>query len=52
MRAIGARLWVSGHTHEAFDYEVGATRCIGNPTGYSGEARQSGLFRPDRVVEV
>ena len=52
VRAIGARLWVSGHTHEAFDYEVGATRCIGNPTGYSGEARQSGLFRPDLVVEV
>ena len=52
VRAIGAKLWVSGHTHEAYDYEVGPTRCIGNPTGYSGDYRQSPLFRPDRVVEV
>ena len=52
VRASGAKLWVSGHTHEAYDYTVGSTRCIGNPTGYSGEDRQSGLFRPDRVVEI
>ena len=52
VRAIGAKLWVSGHTHEAYDYEVGPTRCIGNPTGYSGDYRQSRLFRPDKVVEI
>ena len=52
VRAIGAKLWISGHTHEAYDYEVGPTRCIGNPTGYSVEYRQSGLFRPDKVVEI
>ena len=52
VRTIGAKLWISGHTHEAYDYQIGATRCIGNPTGYSGENRQSQLFRPDRVVEV
>ena len=52
VRQVGARLWISGHTHEAYDYRVGATRCIGNPTGYVGEPRQSRLFRPDRVVEV
>ena len=52
VRAIGAKLWISGHTHEAYDYRVGRTRCIGNPTGYQGEDRQSRLFRPDRVVTV
>ena len=52
VRAISAKLWVSGHTHEAYDYEVGPTRCIGNPTGYSGDYRQSRLFRPDKVVEI
>ena len=52
VREIGAALWISGHTHEAYDYQIGATRCLGNPTGYSGEDRQSRLFRPDKVVRV
>ena len=34
VRKVGARLWVSGHTHTPFDYEVGQTRVIGNPRGY------------------
>ena len=52
VRAVGAKLWISGHTHEAYDYRIGRTRCIGNPTGYVGEDRQSRLFRPDRVATV
>ena len=52
VRTIGAKLWISGHTHEAYDYRVGETRCIGNPTGFSGEHRQSERFRPDKVVEL
>lgn len=52
VREIGAMAWISGHTHEAYDYQEGPTRCIGNPTGYLGEERQSRLFRPDRIVEV
>ncbi len=52
VREIGATLWISGHTHEAYDYQEGATRCIGNPTGYLGEERQSRLFRPDKIVDV
>lgn len=52
VREIGATAWISGHTHEAYDYQEGPTRCIGNPTGYLGEERQSRLFRPDRIVEV
>ncbi|MYE80729.1 MAG: hypothetical protein F4X36_02585 [Gammaproteobacteria bacterium] len=49
---IGARLWISGHVHEAYDYHVGLTRCVSNPGGYPDEVRESPHFRPDRVVEV
>ena len=49
---VGAKLWISGHTHEAYDYRIGATRCIGNPSGYTGEYRPNRLFRADKVVEV
>ena len=52
VQAIGAKLWVSGHTHEAFDYQIGKTRCVGNPSGYPGEGRWSNLFRPDRFANV
>ncbi len=54
VRAIGAKLWISGHTHDAFDYQIGATRVLGNPTGYFAENRQPGpaQFRPDKVVKV
>ena len=52
VREIGAKLWISGHTHEAYDYRINATRCIGNPSGYLGEDRQSKLFAPDKVVEI
>ncbi len=52
VREIGAKLWISGHTHEAYDYQIGATRCLGNPTGYPGEHRESRLFRPDKVVRI
>ena len=52
VRALGARLWVSGHTHEAYDYRVGATRCVGNAAGYAPEHQQSGLFRANLVVEL
>lgn len=29
-------LWVHGHTHDPFDYEIGQTRVVCNPRGYSG----------------
>ena len=51
VRKVGARLWVSGHTHTPFDYEVGQTRVIGNPRGYREETAQPG-FSPMKTVEV
>ena len=32
----GIKLWVHGHTHDNFDYEVGTCRVVCNPRGYVG----------------
>ena len=52
VRTVGAKLWISGHVHEAYDYRIGETRCIGNPTGYPDQIRESELFRPDKAVTL
>lgn len=44
-------LWIHGHTHDSFDYEVYDTRVVCNPRGYSPEELNPG-FRPDWVLEV
>jgi len=44
-------LWLHGHMHESYDYDVFGTRVICNPRGYSPEALNPD-FRPDFVVEV
>lgn len=44
-----AALWIHGHTHSAFDYELSGTRIVCNPRGYPGEATG---FDAGRVVEV
>ena len=49
---IGAQCWISGHVHDAYRAVVGETLVIGNPAGYPHEAPESGLFRPDLVIEV
>jgi len=44
-------LWVHGHMHESFDYEVYGTRVVCNPRGYAPEALNAD-FRPDWVLKV
>lgn len=47
-------LWVHGHTHGSFDYEVDDCREISNPRGYlnwHGEFENK-VFNPGLVVEV
>jgi len=44
-----AALWIHGHTHTAFDYEVRDTRIVCNPRGYPEESTG---FRADLVVTV
>ena len=48
---VGAKLWVSGHTHSPFDYQAGATRVVGNPRGYKEEPPRPG-FSVMKTVEV
>lgn len=51
MEGDRAALWVHGHMHESFDYEVYGTRVVCNPRGYAPEALNPD-FRPDFVVEI
>jgi predicted phosphodiesterase len=44
-----ASLWIHGHTHTAFDYEVSGTRVVCNPRGYPDEGTG---FRDDFVVDL
>ena len=45
------RLWIHGHTHESFDYEIGKTRAVCNPRGYAPMAINEG-FKADFVMEI
>ena len=42
-------LWISGHGHNSFDFEIGMTRMVGNPVGYRGENRE---FDPYLVIDT
>lgn len=44
-------LWVHGHMHDPFDYEVYGTRVVCNPRGYAPDALTPD-FRPDYVIEI
>ena len=46
-----AALWIHGHMHESFDYEVYGTRVVCNPRGYAPKALNP-EFKPDFVVEI
>jgi Icc-related predicted phosphoesterase len=43
------RLWIHGHTHESFDYEIGKTRVVCNPRGYAS-IEENKKFRPDYTI--
>ncbi|KAB2662419.1 metallophosphoesterase [Brucella tritici] len=44
-------LWICGHTHHAFDVQIGRSRIICNPFGYRWEQGLNG-FRWDLIVEI
>jgi DNA repair exonuclease SbcCD nuclease subunit len=37
-------LWTHGHMHDPFDYNIGTTRVVCNPRGYSGHDPQADVF--------
>lgn len=47
-------LWIHGHTHDSFDYEINGTRIIANPRGYTryvgGE--ENDQFNPQLLIDV
>ena len=45
------RLWIHGHTHESFDYEIGKTRVVCNPRGYAS-IEENKRFRPEYTLVV
>lgn len=47
----GAPLWIHGHTHDSFDYQIGRTRVIANPRGYVG-VEPNPRFDPGLTIEV
>jgi Icc-related predicted phosphoesterase len=44
-------LWIHGHVHDPFDYELLGTRVGCNPRGYVPHALVSG-FQPELVIET
>lgn len=48
-----AALWIHGHTHNSFDYDVKGTRVVCNPRGYCTEdVIENPDFDPALVIEV
>jgi Icc-related predicted phosphoesterase len=44
-------LFTHGHTHEDFDYMIGATRIVCNPRGYLGYEARTASWQP-RLIEL
>ena len=47
-------LYTHGHTHTSFDYNIGKTRVICNPRGYSKyqDKQENAFFNPKLVIEI
>ncbi len=43
-------IWIHGHVHECFDYYIGKTRVVCNPTGYPGET--SNHYKEHFILEI
>jgi predicted phosphohydrolase len=46
-----AALWIHGHMHESFDYEIYGARVVCNPRGYAPKVLNPD-FRPDWVITI
>lgn len=48
-----AALWVHGHTHDSFDYDLGGTRVVCNPRGYARDGvNENAAFDPSLCINV
>jgi len=47
------KLWTHGHTHHAFDYQIGDTRIVCNPRGYQTASYSEDTgWDPNMIVEI
>jgi hypothetical protein len=48
------QLWIHGHTHDNFDYELNGTRVLCNPRGYytASNGNENASFNPYLVADV
>ncbi len=53
LRGQRAALWIHGHTHDSFDYEVQGTRVLCNARGYAKEGvNENARFDPLLTVQI
>ena len=46
-------LWLHGHVHDSFDYQVGRTRVVANPRGYAPKGEvENKSFDPALIIEL
>jgi predicted phosphodiesterase len=46
-------LWIHGHTHDSFDYDLNGTRVLCNPRGYAKDGvSENARFNPHLIAEV
>ena len=45
------KLWIHGHTHDPWDYQIDGTRVVCNPRGYAGHEPSAVGYQP-KTVEV
>lgn len=51
---VKANVWIHGHTHCSFDYEVEGCRVVANPLGYRmrNNGAENQEFDPNFIVEL
>ena len=53
LRGRRAALWIHGHTHDSFDYEVQGTRVLCNARGYAKDGvNENAFFDPLLTVDI
>lgn len=51
---IKADVWIHGHTHTSFDYQLGRCRVVANPLGYllRGGGAENQNFNPNLIIQL
>lgn len=54
LMASQADLWIHGHTHTHFDYQIEKCRVVTNPLGYThkGGGNENHEFNPNMIIEI